>query len=138
MTISELKVFAASFNKYNDSNSLLKRRAAYDIINKLDSITDYISDEDRINQSASFYYNLWQNLYNITKLNKFKTFMSVATYVKAPMLNFNEVETILRDSKFDTFEELLSFIKKSSWSNRVEFNTLKSVFDIMELNNNDN
>ena len=66
MNIQELKKFASSFSQSN-STELIKRRAAYEILNNVSKIEKYISDNDRVNQATDICKTVWQNSYNLTK-----------------------------------------------------------------------
>lgn len=114
----------------------LRREAAYMILSKANEIENYISEEDKVNQAAQYYTNVWKNALELTDNNKFKTYISVAKQSLNHMATFNEVEHLVKE-KYESFDELADFVRRTAWANKVSYATLKEVFAIMELNDGD-
>ena len=133
MTSVALRIFANSLISQHTAVSKYKREAAFSILEKASTITDFVSDEDKINQAANYYLKVWKDAFELTNNPKFKTYIVVAKQSLNQMATFNEVEHLISE-KYDNFNELLDYVKQASWSNRISYSTLKEVYSIMELN----
>lgn len=136
MNLSSLRQFANSLGSQHNALAKLRREAAYMILNKANEIENYISEEDKVNQAAQYYTNVWKNALELTDNSKFKTYISVAKQSLNHMATFNEVEHLVKE-KYESFDELADFVRRTAWANKVSYATLKEVFAIMELNDGD-
>lgn len=133
MTSISLRAFANSLMTQHTATSKHKREAAFSILEKSKSITEFVSDEDKINQAANYYIKVWKDAFEFTNDTKFKTYIVVAKQALNPMATFNEVEHLIKE-KYNSFNELLDYVKQVAWSNKISYSTLKEVYSIMELN----
>ena len=135
MNVQELKKFASSFSQSN-STELIKRRAAYEILNSVSKIEKYISDNDRVNQATDICKTVWQNSYNLTKKKIFQIYLSVAKDIYNKMYTYNELETsIPKDYNVTCLEDFINYLKKQTFSDNISYPIAVKVYEMMELKN---